>query len=172
MLNRFCNGVNTLVEGASWIAFALLIATVAMQILARNIFSVPMIWTSDLALLLFTWLVFVGAASGLRKGGHYVVNMLPTHRPLVALSVEILSICTGVCVVWLLSIHGWTLAQMRASGEIQSLGLSRFWMYLALPVSGWIMALYLLEMTVSLFRDPFQHTSDVQSVIQDRGNEI
>jgi TRAP-type C4-dicarboxylate transport system permease small subunit len=44
---------------------------------------------------------------------------------------------------------------MRASGEIQSLGLSRFWIYLALPAAGWLMALYLLEMTVALSRAPF-----------------
>ncbi|SEK21542.1 TRAP transporter small permease [Pacificibacter marinus] len=172
MLNRFCNGVSALVEGLSWIAFALLIATVALQILARNVLNVPMIWTSDLALLFFTWLVFIGAASGLRTGAHYMVDMLPTHRPRVALLVELLSIAAGFCVVWILGVHGWTLAQMRASGEIQSLGLSRFWMYFALPVSGWLMALYLVEMTLSLIRDPFQHTNGGNSSVQAGSAEI
>ncbi len=172
MLNRFCNGVSTLVEGLSWVAFALLIATVALQVLARNILKLPMIWTSDLALLLFTWLVFIGAATGLRAGAHYVVDMLPTHRPRVALAAEILSIVAGVCVVWILSVHGWTLAQMRASGEVQSLGLSRFWIYLALPVSGWIMALYLAEMIVSLIKNPFQNTRTDNAVLEGRSAEI
>jgi TRAP-type C4-dicarboxylate transport system permease small subunit len=170
MLNRFCNGVSAFVEGVSWIAFALLIATVALQVLARNVLSVPMIWTSDVALLLFTWLVFIGAASGFRTGAHYMVDMLPTHRPRVALFVEILSIGAAVCVIWILGVHGWTLAKMRATGEIQSLGLSRFWMYFALPVSGWIMALYLVEMIVSLIRDPFQHTRDTD--VPTRSSEI
>jgi TRAP-type C4-dicarboxylate transport system permease small subunit len=155
MLKRFCDAVTALVAAASWVAFALLIGTVAMQVVARNVLGAPMIWTSDMALLLFTWLVFVGAALGLRRGAHYMVDMLPRHIPAVALAVEVLSILAGACVAWILGVHGWTLAQMRASGEIQSLGLSRFWIYLALPAAGWLMALYLLEMTVALIRAPF-----------------
>lgn len=170
MLKRVCNRVSSLVEGASWVAFALLIGTVALQILARNLLNVPMIWTSDLALMLFTWLVFIGAASGLRKGSHYVVDMLPTHLPRVSLIIEILSLLAGACVAWILGVHGLTLARMRASGEIQSLGISRFWMYFALPVSGWIMMLYLLEMTMSLIRDPFQHAG--HSVLHNASPDI
>lgn len=164
MLNRVCNGVTSVVEGACWAAFALLIGTVALQILARNVLSVPMIWTSDLALMLFTWLVFIGAATGLRTGSHYVVDMLPTHRPFIGLVIELLSLLSGFCVAWILGVHGWTLASMRASGEIQSLGISRFWMYLAVPVSGWIMSLYLVEMTLSLILDPFQHARSLALV--------
>lgn len=171
MLNRFCNWVSALVEGLSWLAFAALITTVGLQVLARNVLNSPMIWTSDLALLLFTWLVFIGAATGLRQGGHYVVDMLPRHWPYVALVIELLSISAGLCVVWILGVHGWTLAQMRASGQIQSLGLSRFWMYCALPVSGWIMALYLFEMIVSLIQNPFQHTVKNDAAVAAGSNE-
>ena len=81
--------------------------------------------------------------------------MLPTHRPAVGLAVEVISLAAGVCVAWILGVHGWTLANMRASGEVQSLGISRFWMYLPLPVSGWIMALFLVEQIVALLRNPF-----------------
>lgn len=154
MLNRLCDGVSKIVGTLSWMAFAALIATVALQVIARNILKVPMIWTSDLALLLFTWLIFIGAATGLRKGAHYVVDLLPIHRPPVRLFATIMGILSGLAVAWLLGVHGWTLARMRASGEIQSLGLSRFWIYLALPASGYLMALYLLEMIANLVRDP------------------
>lgn len=154
MLNRFCDGVSGVVGALSWMAFAALIITVALQVIARNILKLPMIWTGDLALLLFTWLIFIGAATGLRKGAHYVVDLLPMHRPVVRLFAGIIAILAGMAVSWLMASHGWTLARMRASGEIQSLGISRFWIYLALPVSGYLMALYILEIAVNLARDP------------------
>jgi len=164
MLNRFCDGVSGVVTTLSWMAFAALIITVALQVIARNILQLPMIWTGDLALLLFTWLIFIGAATGLRTGAHYVVDLLPMHRPPVRLFASIIAILAGTVVAWLLGTHGLTLARMRASGEIQSLGISRLWIYLALPVSGYLMALYILEMAVDLFRDPMgRTTTDTQS---------
>lgn len=150
MLHRLCDGLTAAIRLWAWIVFAVLIAAVALQVIARNLLDVPMIWTSDLAQLLFTWLIFVGSALGLRSGVHYVVDVLPTDRPAVALAVEIISLLASVVVVWILIQHGWTLAQMRASGEIQSLGLSRFWAYLPLPVSGVLMAIFLLEQAVAL----------------------
>lgn len=163
MLTRICDGVCELIETLSWLAFAVLIATVALQVIARNVLNVPVIWTGDLALLLFTWLVFMGAASGLRKGAHYMVDMLPTNRPSLALFLEVLSLTAGFCVAWILGVHGWTLAGMRASGEIQSLGISRFWIYLALPVCGWFMALFLLEMSAALIRDTWQGANQART---------
>ncbi|QPM89708.1 TRAP transporter small permease [Pseudooceanicola algae] len=155
MLHRLCDGISGVIRTLAWIAFAGMIATVALQVAARNLLDAPMIWTSDMALLLFTWLIFVGAALGLRTGAHYLVDMLPTHRPKVRLFVEIISLLAGFTVAWILGVHGWTLAQMRASGEVQSLGISRFWIYLPLPVSGALMAVFLIEQALVLVRDPF-----------------
>lgn len=159
MLNRFCDGVSKVVATLSWMAFAGLIVTVALQVIARNILKLPMIWTSDMALLLFTWLIFVGAATGLRRGAHYVVDFLPMHRPPVLLFAGIVTVLAGAVVSWLLITHGGTLARMRASGEIQSLGISRYWIYLALPASGYLMALYTLEIAADLIRDPMSRVT-------------
>ncbi|WP_116134041.1 TRAP transporter small permease [Tropicimonas sp. IMCC34043] len=146
MLNRLCDRVTSVVHLAMWTAFAALIATVALQVIARNILHAPMIWTGDLAQLLFAWLIFVGAAAGLRTGAHYDVDLLPTDRPAVAIAVEAISLAAGACVAWMLVRYGWELAQVRATAQVQSLGISRFWMFLPMPVSGALMALYLVEM--------------------------
>lgn len=155
MFHRLCDGIAALFRTLSWIAFAGMIVTVALQVLARNLLDAPMIWTSDMALLLFTWLIFVGAALGLRTGAHYIVDMLPTHRPWVYLAVEIISLLAAFAVAWIMTVHGWNLSQMRASGEVQTLGISRFWMYLPLPVAGALMALFSVEHCLALIRDPF-----------------
>jgi len=154
MMQRLCDGLAAVIRLCSWIAFAAMIVTVGLQVIARNLLDAAMIWTSDLALLLFTWLIFVGAALGLRTGAHYFVDVLPTHRPAVRLPVEIITLVAGFIVAWILSVHGWTLASMRATGEVQSLGISRFWIYLPLPVSGGLMAVFLVEHLIALIRDP------------------
>ncbi len=40
----------------------------------------------------------------------------------------------------------------RARGEIQSLGISRLWLYLPIPAGGLLMALFLIEIAVAQWR--------------------
>jgi len=148
MLSRFCDGVVRLVEAAMAAAFTALIATVALQVLARNLLHEPMIWTGDLAQLLFTWLIFIGAAVGLRKGAHYTVDLLPEHNALLNQALEWISIVAGLIIVYLLVIQGWILAELRSTGSIQSLNLSHFWTFVSMPVSGVLMLLFLVEIVV------------------------
>lgn len=150
MLNRFCNGVIVVARWLMWLAFAAMIVTVAFQVIARNLLEAPMIWTSDVAQLLFAWLIFVGAAIGLRSGAHYTVDLLPEHRPWVKAAADWISLIAGAVVAYVLLRHGWMLAEIRSTGTVQSLGISRFWMFLPLPVSGALMLLFLAEMLQSL----------------------
>lgn len=145
MLERFSDAVARTAMFLMWIGFAALIATVAMQVVARNLLQMPMIWTGDLAQLLFIWLIFVGAAVGLRRGAHYTVDILPRDRAPVRLVQDALSVVAAVVVIYILIWHGWTLTQIRSSGSIQSLGISQFWSFVPMPVSGLLMALFTVE---------------------------
>ncbi|MDJ0933019.1 TRAP transporter small permease subunit [Breoghania sp.] len=120
----------------AWVTFAALIITVGLQVLARDLLHAPMIWTGDVAQLLFTWLIFLGAAAGLRVGAHYTVDLLPMHRRFVKVATDWTGFLSGVLVAALLLRFGWELAAIRSTAVIQSLGISRFWMFLSIPVSG------------------------------------
>ena len=145
MMTFICDQVSRIVRLALWLGFAAMITTVALQVLARNIIHAPMIWTSDVAQLLFTWLIFIGAAIGLRTGAHYRVNLIPSEHHWLNATADIICLVGGVLVAYMLLHFGWELAMVRKTATIQSLGISRFWMFLAMPVSGGLMLLFLAE---------------------------
>ena len=149
MLERLCDGVVRVTEVLTGAGFLALIVTVALQVLTRNVLHVPMLWTGDVARLLFPWLVFVGAAIGLRRGAHYAIDLLPKDSPAVRATVEWTSIAAGAAVAGILIVNGWALASLRASGVVQTLGISRFWLYLPIPLAGGLMALFLVEAAVA-----------------------
>ncbi|AVO38653.1 TRAP transporter small permease [Pukyongiella litopenaei] len=148
MLVRFCDAVTRLVEILLSIGFFLLIVTVAYQVIGRALLSLPAIWTLDLAQLLFTWLIFVGAAVALRRHAHYSVDILPERWTVITRPLAALGIVAAAVVIYVLVIPGWQLASLRSTAVIPSLGLSMFWLFLALPVSGALMALYTIEHAV------------------------
>lgn len=145
MLERFCDRVTRVAEVLTGALFFGLIVTVALQVITRNVLRMPMLWTGDVAQLLFAWLIFVGAAIGLRKGAHYAIDLLPQDNALVRAGIEWIGITAGGVVVYIMIVNGWALASLRASGEVQTLGISRLWLYVPIPISGVMMALFLVE---------------------------
>lgn len=157
MFVRFCDHVTAIVEAILALGFFALIVTVSFQVIGRTLLSLPSIWTLDLAQLLFTWLIFLGAAVALRMNVHYVVDVLPPLRLF-----GVVGVLASLGVIYILVVPGWSLANLRASAVIPSLHLSMFWSFLALPVSGVLMTLYTLEhIYVSMKRPEIEHRTEV-----------
>lgn len=145
MLKRFNDVVTAAIETALGVGFLALICTVALQVVARNLLGLPFIWTLDLAQLLFSWLVFVGAAVAFRRGAHYTVDLWPENSPRIDRVLQAISLLGAAIVVFVLLRYGWNLTRIRWSGSVQSLGISRGWMFVPIPLSGALMLLFLIE---------------------------
>lgn len=145
MLSRLCSVVARVTEAGLAAAFAAMIVTVGLQVLARNVLRVPLIWTGDVAQLLFGWIIFVGAACAYRRGVHYTVDLLPEGWARGRRALDLVGYLLALMVIYVLVVHGWTLAGIRSTGTVQSLGISRFWMFLPIPVGGALMLLFWLE---------------------------
>ncbi|MEM1289497.1 MAG: TRAP transporter small permease [Pseudomonadota bacterium] len=140
--------LNNLVERvALWLLallFAGLILVVGVQVLARNVFQVPMIWTLDMAQLLFSWCIFIGAAVAFRQKRHYEVNIWPEAGP-ITLVPRIAATIACVIVIYVLARHGLEMAQITMLRFNQSLRISEVWFIAPIPLAGALMALFLIE---------------------------
>lgn len=145
MIEKFGGALDRLVLALLSAAFAALIAVVGLQVLARNVLKIPLIWTPDVAQLLFTWLIFVGAAVAFRRGAHYAIDLVPDGMPRLARAFDLVSDAAALAVVIVLLRYGLMLTQMRASGVIASLGISAAWGYAAIPAGAALIGVFLLE---------------------------
>ena len=127
------------------LGFAALIVTVGLQVLARNVLKIPLIWTLDVAQLLFVWLIFVGAAVAYRRNAHYAIDLVPDGHPRIGLALDLFSDFAALVVVIVLVRYGAMLTDMRSHGEIGSLGISEAWSYAAIPAGGALIGIFLAE---------------------------
>ena len=65
---------------AAVILFGALTAVVALQVLNRLVLHLPIIWSEEVARFLFFWVVLLGAALGVRKRRHFVVDLRAGRR--------------------------------------------------------------------------------------------
>lgn len=68
-------------EGIAGAALMVVIAATCWGVLSRYITAQPAAWAGEVAGIAFAWLVFVGAAAGLKYGAHMAIDMLVLRLP-------------------------------------------------------------------------------------------
>lgn len=70
--------VEEVIAGA---ALVVIIASTCWGVLTRYITEQPAAWSGEVAGIAFAWLVFVGAAAGVKYGAHMAIDMLVVRLP-------------------------------------------------------------------------------------------
>lgn len=141
--------INDLIERAFMIVagvlFAIFIATIFYQVMARNYLSISVNWTDEVALLCFVWSVFLGAAVALRRQAHYVVELLPERFITANNALRLFGSLACLPVIYVLMVHGQIFTEMGLRRASVSLGIPLAYVFAAIPMSGLAMALFSVE---------------------------
>ena len=127
---------------------------VSYQVFARYVDFVPRaIWTEEIARYAFVWMLFLGAAIAVRTGSHFTIDLLPNLSPRADKIVNIVVALLMLAVALLIFFGGVRFSQIGMNRTSTSSGISLGYVYMALPVSGAAMVVFLLERLVNVFRD-------------------
>ena len=127
----------------------LLLAVIVLLVFAASImrfFDHPLIWSVDVAQLLFIWLCFFGAARAMREKGHIGIDLLVRFLPEktrfgleMALSIVILAFLA------ILMVEGYGLTTLNWQRQFGDSGLSYAWVTAAVPAGCLMLAIALLR---------------------------
>jgi TRAP-type C4-dicarboxylate transport system permease small subunit len=138
------------------LVMAVLVLDVSWQVFTRFILKDPSTWTDELATFLLIWVSLLGAAVALKRGAHlgmdYFVERMPPHRRLyVAVFVYI---CTGLFSLCVMTFGGATLVvrKLQLQETSPALGLDLGYVYLAVPISGFFLTIYSIELLAESIR--------------------
>ncbi|TVQ39678.1 MAG: TRAP transporter small permease subunit [Geminicoccaceae bacterium] len=151
-LTRVADALEWLLLAVGTTAFALLVLTVGAQVFARNVLAMGLGWTLDLAQLLFTWCIFLGAAIAVRRRVHYQVDLLPPSWLRVQALLGLIAFAASAVVVYVMIASGLIMIEISGRRFNQALGISGAWFYAAIPVSAAAAAFFLLEQAVTELR--------------------
>ncbi|MEX2644060.1 MAG: TRAP transporter small permease [Acetobacterales bacterium] len=133
-------------------AFLGLIGTVFMQVLARNVLKMGMIWTLDVAQLFFGWCIFVGAALAVRRSAHYFVELFPDDWVRLNAGLKLLSDFVIGVIVTILLIGGWDFTVLGLARHTEAIGVTEAYWVACVPFGAAAMALFLAENVVDDLR--------------------
>ena len=133
--------------------YVLLVSTMAVEVLRREIFSYSSIWGEEIVRYAFIYLAWIGAASAVRERAHIRIDVIMQYVPS---QVKTLIYILGDLIMFAVAIIAlyWSFETVMVSWKFGSvshgLRLSMVWFLAAVPIGFTVMIFRLVQ---SLFRD-------------------
>lgn len=124
LLSTTIAGLCRLIDAATCLMLAAIVAIGALELAGRNFFNHSFVWAHECALLLASWVYFLGICIVYQHKGDVTVGFLvdrlgPTARRLWA------AVChlTGAVFFAIVAVHGWELLKLQAPFRTTGLGI-------------------------------------------------
>ncbi|QCO18704.1 TRAP transporter small permease (plasmid) [Azospirillum brasilense] len=143
----------------------LLLAAIVLLVFAAGVmrwFGHPLVWSVDVAQLLFVWVAFLGADMALRKRAHIGIDYLVKRLPNSARA--LLDVVLGVLVVAFLltmTVMGYRLTMLNLERQFGDSGISYAFVTAAVPVGCLLLAVTLTGQILDTLRELRSHPKPV-----------
>ena len=133
--------------------YTMLVATMAVEVVRREVFAYSSIWGEEIVRYAFIYLAWIGAASAVRERAHIRIDVIfnyvgPRTKALLYIFGDLVMLVIAVIAVW------WSFETVSVSWKFGSvshgLRMSMVWFLAAVPIGFSLMVFRLIQ---SLMRD-------------------
>jgi len=124
---------------------ALLCLDVLMGVVTRYAFNQPFAWSEEIARYLFIWISFVGGAVAVKHQANFGLDLVSGRlsargRWFLGLAVDVAVAAFGLALLY----FGWQILPLVRMGRGSAIDISMDWVFLAIPVGGFLIIWYSL----------------------------
>ncbi|SDV50356.1 TRAP transporter large permease [Chitinasiproducens palmae] len=135
LVHLFSNGLVTLIEGIAAVLLFGEICLLLASVIARYVLHAPIVWSDELAGMLFLWLSMFGAVLALRRGEHMRMTALVSRlTPSTRVFVDTVALTFSIALLAMILIPAYHYADGEAVIVTPALEISNAWRAAALPV--------------------------------------
>ena len=120
-------------------------------VIARYVFHTPLIWSDELASILFLWLAMLGSAVAFERGDHMRMTAVVSKlKPETRAFLDVVATAAALAFLVLILPHAWEYAVEEAVMRTPALEISNSWRVAAMVVGFGAMALFALTRLVQV----------------------
>lgn len=136
------------------VMFSCMSIAVFIQIIFRYLLHQPIYWSEEFPRFILIWLTFLGSAIAMKNRSHLSISLL-TNRLSVKkrISVQFFANLLSLLFISILVWGGIIITILTMPNRTAALQMPTGLVYLAVPVGGIIMIIYLLKNTIELFKE-------------------
>ncbi|NYT44342.1 TRAP transporter small permease [Alcaligenaceae bacterium] len=145
-MHRFFDKLERMLLFLAVCATLLMLAILGAQVVMRYVFSMPLSWSEEIAMLLFTWVIMLSTVVGIRRCTHARMALLVEALPQALQSaweraIDLLIMGTGVFIAY----SGWDYLVETRGSTSPAIGYPIEWLYACAPCFGVLLILFTLE---------------------------
>ena len=141
-LDRLDHAIAVIVEGIAAILVVVEVLVLLAGILARYVFHSPLIWSDELASILFLWLAALGSAIALRRGEHMrMTAVVGMTRGRIRAFFDVLVAVSALTFLFLMVYPAYQYAIEEKAIVTPALEISNAWRASAMPIGVLLMIL-------------------------------
>ncbi len=137
--------IGTAVEVVTALLVVVEICVLLAGVTGRYVFHSPIIWTDEVASILFLWLAMLGAAVAFRRSEHMRMTAIVANAsPALRGYLDVVATCAALAFLLLIVWPAYQYAYEESFITTPALQIENIWRALALPVGTCLMALFAL----------------------------
>jgi TRAP-type C4-dicarboxylate transport system permease small subunit len=137
--------LSQVVEGLLLVMMVVLCLDVFLGVFSRYVMARTFTWYDEIARLLFVWIVFLGAAVGVRRSAHFRLHLvLDRLSPGIRRVAHVVGVLVLMGFGLLMIQQGWKLVELGQFQRTPVMGLSKRYVYASVPAGGALIILYSL----------------------------
>lgn len=145
----FWKAVDWVVDSLSTVLLLAMSAILALEVVFRYLLNRPLVWTLEVSIFCFVWLMWIGAIGSIREERQIRIDFVEKYAPMylrriLVPATTILSMVFLVLVIY----YGVYVAESQMSAVFDVLPFSRGVQYAAAPIGGTLMLLSLARVFV------------------------
>ena len=119
---------------------------VFLGVFSRYVMGRTFTWYDEIARFLFVWIVFLGAAVGVRRSGHFRLHLvIDRFFPALRRVADVVGVLAIMGFGLVLIQQGWKLVELGQFQQTPVMGLSKGYVYASMPAGGALIILYSLR---------------------------
>jgi tripartite ATP-independent transporter DctM subunit len=144
-LSAIEHALGTIVEIPAALLVVAEIVILFAGVVSRYVLHSPLIWSDELASILFLWLAMLGAVVAFRRSEHMrMTALVASAGPKLRAYLDVVAICAALAFLLLIIRPGYEYAYEESFITTPALQISNTWRAAALPVGTCLMALFAL----------------------------
>lgn len=165
-MNKFFNIIHSVLKISIVLIFVAMVAVNFANVIGRYIFLTAFPWADEVSSFAIVWLSFLAIVAGLREDIHpsfdvLVLKLGPAPRKLLLTLINL-----GILVfIAFITVGGYNYAVRAAIQKTAILKISYSWIYVAVPISGVLMALDIVGKIHRLWTGNKQQTNETNSTV-------
>ena len=152
IINKILDAFENLLKYVCTIFMGGIVVILFYAVLMRYILHRPPAWSMELSRYMFLWMIMLCAVLVTRERSHirmnFLLSLLPVKIRFAWVNLMRLMMI-GFCLIMV--VYGWRIFPIVAEASSPTLNISMGYMYISIPVGGFLMALFFFEILIRSF---------------------